>query len=115
MFAGDGDYLASTGKGTLTVKYATTLSVAGVSGTHGTSVTLSAALTIGTAGFSGQTVTFKVDGKSVGTAVTDTSGAASLPYATPATATVGSHMITVSFTGDATNLPASGGGTLTVS
>ena len=91
-FAGDANYLASTGKGLLTVKNATSLTVAAVSGAHGTSVTLSATLTLtsGGAALSGKTVTFKVDGKVAGTAVTDASGTATLPYAIPSTATVGS-------------------------
>ncbi len=115
-FAGDVTYLNSAGNGTLTVKYATALSVSSVSGARGTSVTLTATLmqTAGGAGVSGKTITFKVDGKQVGTATTTASGVASLSYAISATATVGSHALSDSFAGDTTDNPATGTGTLTV-
>ncbi len=115
-FAGDSTYLASTGKGTLTVKYATTLTVANASGARGTNATLTATLTqtLGGAALSGQTVSFKVDGKPAGTAVTNASGVASLSYAISATATVGSHALSDSFAGDTTDNAATGTGTLTV-
>ena len=113
-FAGDAAYLAAVGKGTLTVKNATSLSVASVSGAHGTSVTLSAALTAGGAAPSGKTITFKVDGKTIGSVVTDATGTASLPYPIPATAKTGGHPISASFAGDAGDNTATGVGTLTV-
>ena len=113
-FAGDSSYSASSGTNTLTVKNATALSVSAVSGPRGTSVTLSATLTAGGAAASGQPVTFKVDGMVVGTAATDGSGVASVPYAIPATAKLGSHRLTASFAGDAADSAASGVGTLTV-
>lgn len=62
-----------------------------------------------------KTFTLKVDGKTVGTTVTSTSGVASLSYAIPATATVGKHSVSASFAGDSADNPASGSGTLTVS
>ena len=114
-FAGDGSDSAATGKGTLTVKNATALSVANVSGAHGTSVTLSAVLTAGGAAAAGKTVTFKVDGKAVGSAVTDGTGTAGLPYAIPATSKVGGHPISASFAADGTDNAATGAGTLTTS
>ncbi len=115
-FAGDATYLTSTGNGTLTVKYATTLTVANASGARGTNVTLTATLTqtSGGAVVSGKTITFKVDGKPAGTAVTNGSGVASLTYAISATATVGSHALSDSFAGDSTYNTATGTGTLTV-
>ncbi len=103
-----------TGKGTLTVKYATTLTVANASGARGSSVTLTATLTGGGTNFSGKTVTFKVDGKAVGTAVTDATGTATLSDAISATATVGSHALSDSFAGDTTYNTATGAGALTV-
>lgn len=44
--AGDANYLSSTGTGPLTVKYVTTLTAAPVSGAWGTSVPLTATLTV---------------------------------------------------------------------
>ena len=113
-FAGDATSLAAVGKGTLTVKSATALSVANLSGARGASVSLTATLTAGGAASPGKTITFKVDGKSVGTAVTDGLGTASLPYAIPATTKVGTHSVSASFAGDAGSNAAGGTGTLTV-
>ena len=114
-FAGDGNYQGGTGTNTLTVKSATVLSVANVSGQHGMSVSLSAVLTAGGSALSGKTVSFKVDGKSVGTAVTDPAGAASLSYAIPSTTKPGGHTVSASFAGDPGDASAVGAGTLTVS
>ncbi len=118
VFAGDATHTASSGTGTLTIKYALTLSVPAVSGTAGTSVTLSATLakTAGGAGVSGKTLAFVVDGKAAGSAVTNSAGGASLSYAIPAGAAAGSHPVTVSFNGAADNSYTSttGSGTLSV-
>ncbi len=91
----------------------TSLAVASASGTVGQSATLSATLTAGSAPVSGQTVSFQVDGVSVGTAATNGSGVASLTYAILATANVGSHTIAASFAGNSADAASSGTGTLT--
>lgn len=97
------------------VPAATQVMVGNVSGAAGAGVTLSATLGVtGGAALSGRTVAFRVDGAAVGTAVTGGTGVASLSYAIPAGAMAGSHVITVSFGGDAADAPASGTGTLTV-
>ncbi len=115
-FAGDSSDAAVTGKGALTVKAATTLTVAAVSGARGSAVTVSATLTRAAdgTGISGETVSFKVDGKVVGTAATNALGLAGLTYAIPGTAKTGSHSLQDSFAGDAGSSAASGAGTLTV-
>ena len=96
-FAGDGSDSAGTGKGTLTVKAATSLSVSPSSGARGTTATLTATLTSGGAGLAGRSVTFLVDGKSAGTAMTVAGGAASRAYAIPAAAGAGAHAVTATF------------------
>ena len=116
-FAGDATYAASTGAATLTVaspKTATALTVAGVSGAAGQTVTLSARLKAGVTNLSGRTVSFTVDGTAVGSAVTNPSGFASLSYTLPAAASVGSHTVGTAFAGDAAYAASSGTGTLTV-
>ena len=116
-FAGDPSDSSGTGKGTLTVKAATALAVAAVSGIHGTTVTLSATLTRASdgSGLSGKSVTFLVDGKSLGSAATNASGTASHTYTIPMTDTLGSHALTMTFAGDTGDGAVSGAGTLTVS
>ena len=114
-FAEDGTYAASMGQGTLTVKSVTALSVPDVSGTYLASVKLSAFLTAGGSAAPGRTVTFLVDGTAVGTAVTDATGTASLPYTLTARSRPGKHKLSVFFAGDAGDVSATGAGTLTVS
>ncbi|HYF92747.1 MAG TPA: Ig-like domain repeat protein, partial [Symbiobacteriaceae bacterium] len=109
-FAGDANISADSGTGTLTVTQTTgALAVADVGGDFGASVNLSATLTPNVAG---KTVTFTVAGASVGTAVTDITGVATLAYtiAEPS----GPHTVTADFAGDGDIAAASGTGTLTV-
>ncbi|MGI4789571.1 MAG: Ig-like domain repeat protein [Janthinobacterium lividum] len=106
--------------GAYEVYLATTfVGVANVSGVAGQTVTLSAGLNPGTKGLPGATLQFSVDGTAVGTAVTGdnstSSGPARLSYIIPVGFIPGSHTITATFSGDATDLSASGTGTLTVS
>ena len=96
---------------------ATTVTVPGVSGAVGQTVALSATLkTAAGAAVSAQTVTFSLDGTTLGTAVTASNGAVARLYTVPLSFTPGSaHAIGVSFAGDAADPPAAGTGTLTVS
>ena len=90
--------------------------VANVSGTAGQTVILQAALgRPGGTGLAGKTLAFRVDGAAAGTAGTNGSGTASLPFSLPLGFAAGSHTVTASFSGDAANSAASGTGTLTVS
>ncbi|GDX41438.1 hypothetical protein LBMAG21_17300 [Armatimonadota bacterium] len=61
---------------------------------------------------SGRTVTFKVDGTTVGTATTDMNGLATLPYTV--SLSVGTHKITTSFAGDIYDNSSTGGADLVV-
>lgn len=79
-FAGDTNNAASSGTGDLVVSPAPT-SIASVSGTaSGGTASLTATLTstVTGAGLSGQTVSFTLDGTSVGSTTTDSSGVATL-------------------------------------
>ncbi len=116
-FAGDGDYNPSTDDSTLTVeKGDTALAVPNVVGTVGTSVDLSATLTVVGAGLplAGKTVDIKVDGSSVGTDDTDASGVATVSYLIPDGMAVGDHAIGAEFAGDANYEGTTGNGTLHV-
>jgi hypothetical protein len=89
--------------------------VSNVRGARGTAVTLSASLrrTLDNAPLNGKTLTFKVDGVTVGTGVTGSNGVASLSYLIPPSMSVGAHAITVSYAGDSIYGASSGTGTLT--
>ena len=118
-FAGDSAYNASTGTGTLTVtspKINTTLTLTNATGAHGQAVMLTARLrrVSDNAALSGETVTFKVDGSVVGSAVTHSSGSATLTYTLPVSESLGSHVLSASFAGDSGYNPSSATGTLTV-
>ena len=83
-FAQDDYYAASSNTGTLTVKgVPTSLKVADVKGNKGETVNLIATLTDptqGNVGIVGKTVLFTVNGVNAGSATTNTSGVAILPY-----------------------------------
>ena len=119
-FAGDTNYLSSSGTGTLTVNQASTgLAVDPASGTYGGTTTLTATLTAGGAPLSGETVTFALNGQpfSGNTAVTDSSGVATLSNVSLAGINAGTYpgYVTASFDGTGTNYASSSGtGTLTV-
>ena len=117
-FAGDSAYGASSGTATLTAFAHTAVAVPNVSGVRGQTVTLSGTLTRTTDNtpLSGETLTFKVDGTSVGTETTNSSGVATHSYVIPSGLSAGSHTLTVFFGGDgaAYYTDSSGAGTLTV-
>ena len=115
-FAGDLDYAPSTAARTLPVRYQTTLTLPSVTGMRGANVNLVATLlrTLNSAAIQGKTVTFKVGGVVVGTAVTGANGVATFPYAIPATALTGKVAISASFAGDSATAYSSASGKLTI-
>ncbi len=116
-FAGDGEYNASAGSGTLTVNKAdTALTVSSPAGVAGTSVDITGNLTRTTDGadLSGKTINVTVHGTAVGSAVTDGGGDYTLTYAIPATAMAGAHPIGAEFAGDVSYEATTASGTLTV-
>jgi len=115
-FAGDWNYNAGSGSGTLTVNKAdTALAVPAQAGSVGQTVSLTATLTRTTdsAPLTGKTVSFTIDGSGVGSAATNGSGVATVSYAIPEG--TGAKTIGAAFAGDANCNAGSGGGTLTVS
>jgi hypothetical protein len=111
------DNIEATKSLTVDTRNAVTVVVASASGKRGGKVNLSATLTQTNNGakLSGKTITFQVDGASGGTATTNKQGVASLQYAIPSNAAVGSsHPFTATFAGDSTYKSGTGGGTLTV-
>jgi hypothetical protein len=118
-FAGDTNYLSSSGIGDLVVSQAAT-AVTSVSGTasFGGTATLVATLTSSVTGLpiAGETISFMLDGTAVGTAITNTSGVATLT-GVPTSDPVGTDMngVVASFAGDTNYLSSSGTGDLVVS
>lgn len=94
---------------------ATTVVVNSVTGGVGDTITHLAYLkTVAAAPVAGKTLTFKVDGTGIGTSsATNASGVALLNW-TITPLSVGSHVITAQFAGDALYSPSSGNGTLNV-
>ena len=116
-FAGDAADAPGNGTGTLTITVVpTVLAVPSATGVTGSSVTFAATLTRADtgAGIANETVTFTLNGTTVGTATTDGNGNGSVGYAIPAGTAIGTQTLTVSFAGDAADTPASAAGTLTV-
>lgn len=116
-FAGDAAYGASAKSGKLTVtKARTTVRVRASSGTRGQSATLSAQLVRNgdSTNLAGQTLTFSIDKKPVGTGTTAADGVASFDFMVPADFDPGAHEILVEYQGDTRNLRSAGLGTLTV-
>jgi predicted outer membrane repeat protein len=95
---------------------ATTLSAISGSGTYGGTATLTATLKTGSTAVSGKTITFKLNGTTVGTAGTNASGVATLSNVSLSGISGGSHAnaVGVSFAGDSGYSSSSGSGTLTV-
>ncbi len=115
-FAGDSTYHSTTDTAIFRRYANTVVKVSNVSGVRGETVTLKASLTREHDGamIGLRTLTFKVDGSTVGSAVTNTSGIAYIPYTIPADSALGGHPIDVIFAGDDPLNPSSGTGTLTV-
>jgi len=115
-FAGDANYEQSSGSGTLNVNANTVVVADDVSGMIGGEVNLTATLTRADTSdpLGGKTLRFLVDGVEVGTAVTDGSGVATLPYTIPEGSGAGGRTITVQFAGDDDYNASSDEATLTV-
>ena len=118
-FTGDTNYqAAANATGNLVVTQGT--SIGSVSGTadFGGTASLTATLlnTATNAGIAGETVSFTLDGKSVGTAVTNSSGVATLTgVATTDNAGTDTGGVVASFAGDSNFNAANGTGNLVVS
>ena len=119
-YAGDSNFNSATNASTtLTVTgAATTLSVNAASGTYGGTVNLSATLTLtsGGSGVSGKTISFTLNGNSVGTSTTNGSGVATLNAVSLSGINAGTYPtgVAASFAGDSANLASSGTASLTV-
>lgn len=115
-FAGDADYAPGAGAGTLKISKGTVkLTVPGVTGILGNTVTLSAKLINGSgAAVVGVTISFTVNGGAVGFATTDSSGQAKIAYSIPDGMATGTHIITAAFAGNASYLAATHNAMLTV-
>jgi large repetitive protein len=112
-FAEDGFYLGSTDAKTLTVnKAATALVAADRTIEFGAEVTLSATLTSGGDPLSGKSVSFAVDGTTLGSGTTDASGVASFTY-TPSNG-AGSYPIVATFSEDSFHLGSTDTATLQI-
>jgi len=106
-FVGDSAYNAATRTSpVLTVLRKVLFSQYATSGAPGQSVTLKTLVYSGGAPVSGLSVKFAVDGTVVGMATSDASNA-SRSYTIPASMSVGTHDVTVSFAGNATYAAAS--------
>ena len=95
---------------------ATALAVDPATGTYGGTTTLSATLTSASVGVSGKTVTFTLNGGSVGTDTTDVNGVATLSGVSLAGIDAGSYPAAVgaSFGGDPSYASSSGSASLTI-
>jgi uncharacterized repeat protein (TIGR01451 family) len=95
---------------------ATTLTVSPATGSYGGTVNLSATLTDGVNGISGQTINFTLNGNSAGSGVTNGSGVATVSNASLAGINAGSYPTGVgaSFAGNGVYLASNGSAALTV-
>ena len=119
-FAGDSNFLASSGTGNLVVSAApTTLTNVAATATFGGTATLTATLTSTTTGqgVAGQTINFTLNGTSVSSAVTNSSGVATLTgVATTAGAGTTTGAVVASYAGDGNHqAAANASGNLVVS
>ena len=115
-FVADAAYNGSTGSGTLTVLYNTIVTVKNVGGKAGQVIPLVAKLRRypDAAVVAGETLTFKVNGTTVGTAITGSDGLATLSYTIPGNLGLGDKPLEVDFPGDAVYNASVGNGTLTI-
>ncbi len=118
-FAGDRLYNPSSKKFTITITPAATAIVATKAALYrGVAANLKATLTRKTdSGHpANESVTFKIDGTVIGTAITDGTGTATLAYTADTTFSIGSHNLTAEFAGDGNhNGSASANAALTLS
>jgi photosystem II stability/assembly factor-like uncharacterized protein len=108
-FEGDSTANPSSGSGSLTVSKGTPeIVLDSLTARRGQTVNLQATLRRqdNAAAISGKTITFKVAGSTVGTANTDGSGRATLPYTVPLSASLGSKVLRAEFAGDGVYLSA---------
>ena len=96
---------------------ATNLSAQPVSGNYGTTQTLTATLTASATPLAGKTISFALQGNSAGSAVTDSSGVATLSVLLTSPLTVGNYPngVLASFAGDGTYAAVNGFADLTIS
>ncbi len=115
-FGGDAYYATATGSGTLTLSQGPVkIIVRNVTGSAGSTVTLSAKLTDAVnVPLGSETLSFSVAGVAVGSATTNATGTATLSYTIPVGTAAGTYTFLVSFGGDADHLTGSKTGTLTV-
>ena len=116
-FTADSLYKAATATGTLTIiKADSAISVTATSGAPGSSKYLYATLKRKTDNIvlSGRTLTFKINGNVIGTALTDGKGRAGLLYKFNETYAIGTHTLSADFAGDTSHNASTGLGTLTV-
>src|SRR5207237_3110496 len=119
-YAGDTKHNTSSGTTQLTINTlpATTLTVNAATGTFGGTVDLTATLSSGSSGVSvnNKTITFTLNGTSVGTAPTNTSGVATKTGVSLAGIAIGTYPggIVATFSGDGTLNGSTGSNTLTV-
>ena len=117
-FAGDTACKPCSASSTLvvTTTTATSMYVYNVTAKPGQTVTLRAILARKSDGkaIPGKTVTFKVNGVTIGTATTDAAGVATRAYSIGASAATGTRPIAVTFAGDSTWSPGSASGTLSI-
>ena len=103
----------STSSVTYTVKAPSTLSLPPASGTYAGTTSLTATLTGGGAPLAGRNVAFTVNSATVGTAVTDASGVATLAFDL-AVYGAGLHSLGAQFVGDQATMAVSATSTLTI-
>jgi len=116
--SGDLSHQPSSGSSTLTICAADlTISVANISAAPGQTKTLTTWLKRRSdrGVVVGSTVNFRIDGALIGSAVTDGTGKATLPWtADDATLSIGAHQIWIEFLGDALNEDSDGYGILSI-
>jgi hypothetical protein len=103
----------STNSVSYTVKAPSTLSLTPASGTYGGTTSLTAMLTGAGAPLAGRTVAFTVNSATVGTAVTDASGVATLAFNLTLNG-AGAHSRGAQFAGDQTTMASGATSTLTI-
>jgi hypothetical protein len=98
------------------VRRATNLLVPAASGRRGETITLQATLrqSLDNSPISGQTLTFKVNGNTIGTATTNASGVATLNYTIPLSLSLGTNTLRVEYAGNSTYAAAAASNGLTV-